>query len=304
MDVNRVEMGFLTKIARNILPYCVTEYLGSRNIIPVCPGGYSSPYASKKEIKQYNFNAPYPETLQGIDLNTTEQMDLLNTFDLFYNELPFTDEKQKRLRYYYNNSWFGYSDAIFLYCMLRHLKPKKIIEVGSGFSSSVMLDTNELFFENSINCTFIEPYPQRLESLLNNCGKNFEILKSKVQEISKEVFQKLGENDILFIDSSHISKFNSDVNYLIHQILPELSDGVYIHFHDVVYPFEYSKKAILNGDNEAYILRAFLQYNKEFKIAMFHSYLRRMYTAEIKNRFPLLSQHSGGSIWLKKQSVN
>jgi len=294
-------MGFLTKIVRNALPYCLAEYMGSRNIIPVCPGGYSSPIASKKDIKQYNFNAPLPETLPGIDLNTNEQMDLLNSFESFYKELPFSDEKTEGLRYYYKNSWFGYSDAILLYCMLRHLNPKKIIEVGSGFSSSVILDTNELFLENSINCTFIDPYSQRLESLLNNRDKqNVEIHKKKVQEVSKEVFQKLGKNDILFIDSSHISKFNSDVNYLIHQILPELADGVYIHIHDVVYPFEYSKRHILNGDNEAYILRAFLQYNKVFKIVMFHSYLKRMYTTEIKNRFPLLSQYSGGSIWLKK----
>ena len=278
----------------------------SKSENPFTPGGYYSPIPSITEIKAYNFDSPLPKKLPGIDLNSREQMNLLNSFETFYNELPFSYEKSEGLRYYYNNGFYTFSDAIFLYCMIRHLKPKKIIEVGSGFSSSVTLDTNEKFMENSIECVFIEPYSERLESLLTNKDKgNIKILKKRLQEIPLEIFEELRENDILFIDSTHVSKFNSDVNYVIHKILPCLAYGVHIHFNDVFYPFEYPREWLLRGNawNEQYILRAFLEFNSEFKIVMFNSYLESMYEVEIRSRFPLLYKSTGQSIWLKKYKL-
>ena len=304
-------MEFFRKVAKNILPYYIVkkhqdkhnspEIQAKRN--PLLPGGFYSPIPSMEEIRQYNFDVPLPEALSGIDLNDNELLDLLNSFEPFYNELPFTDEKTDGLRYYYNNGWYEYSDAIFLHCMIRHLSPRKIIEVGSGFSSAVTLDTNERFFGNSLNCTFIEPNPGRLEKLLTDRDRDtVTIHKKRLQDIPLEVFQELGKNDILFIDSTHVTKFNSDVNYVFFKILPALASGVYIHFHDVFYPFEYPKDWLLQGTywNEQYILRAFLQYNMDFKIVMFSSYLERKYEAEIKSRFPLLYKVNGASIWLKK----
>lgn len=165
-------------------------------------------------------------------------MELLEKIEVFYRELPpFEDTKTNGLRYYFKNGNYGYSDAIFLYCMLRHLKPKQIIEVGSGFSSCVTLDTSELFFTNQIKCTFIEPYPALLKSLIKPDDLScITILESTLQDIPLEKFASLKENDILFIDSTHISKFNSDVNYILHSLLPALATGVYIHFHDIFYP--------------------------------------------------------------------
>ena len=293
---------FVKKI-KNALPYGFINYLGQTNRWSSAPGGFYSPIPSKKEIEKYDFSASLPETIPGIDLNTREQMDLLSSFEPFYNELPFPDKKTEGLRYYYENGNYSYSDAIFLYCMIRHLTPRKLIEIGSGFSSSVTLDTNEKFLGNSINCTFIEPYPQLLKTLLtNNDKENVTIHEKYLQEIPIEVFQELGENDILFVDSTHVGKFNSDVNYLFHQILPALDKGVYIHFHDIFYPFEYPKEWLLEGKawNEQYMLRTFLQYNNKFKIVMFNTYLEFMFEAEIKNRYPLLYKNTGGSIWLKK----
>jgi hypothetical protein len=274
-----------------------------RNALPFAPGGFYSPIPAIEEIKTYNFDSPLPKNLPGIDLNSNEQMELLNSFEHFYKELPFTDEKSEGLRYYYDNDSYCYSDAIFLHCMIRHLKPKKLIEVGAGFSSCVTLDTNEKFMENSMSIQFIEPYPKLLESLLKDNDKNnITIHKKQLQEIPLEIFKELKENDILFIDSTHVVKFNSDVNYIFREILPILARGVYIHFHDIFYPFEYPKEWLLQGRawNEQYMLRSFLQYNKEFKIVMFNTYLESMYEAEIKSRFPLLYKNTGGSIWLKK----
>lgn len=301
-------MGFFRQLVKNALPYYFAKKFQFRHLDP---GGFYSPIPSLDEIKAHDFNCALPEVLPGIDLNADEQLDLLDSFEPFYRTLPFSDEKSEGLRYYYKNSYYSYSDAILLYCMIRHLKPRRIIEVGSGFSSSVTLDTNELFMEKSINCTFIEPYPERLESLLKD-GDNVVIHKKRLQEMPVEIFGELEENDILFIDSSHVAKFNSDVNYIFHKILPVLSRGVHIHFHDVFYPFEYPRKWLLKGRawNEQYVLRAFLEYNKDFKITLFNTYLESMYEEKIKNRFPLLYKNNGddiggiggsiGSIWIKR----
>jgi len=296
-------MGSFKELVKKILPYSFLrkyrEFIGS----PLAPGGYYSPIPSIREINAYNFSIPLPELLPGIDLNGNEQLNLLDSFEPFYRELPFTDEKSEGLRYYYKNGFYSYSDAILLYCMIRYLKPKKIIEAGSGFSSSVTLDTNEKFMENSISCIFIEPYPARLESLLKKNDREYvTIHQKKLQEVPIEVFKELNENDILFIDSTHVAKFNSDVNYIFHEILPVLARGVHIHFHDVFYPFEYPQEWLLDGRawNEQYILRAFLEYNNNFKIVLFNTYLESMYESKIKNRFPLLYKNTGGSIWLKK----
>ncbi|GHU06028.1 hypothetical protein FACS1894147_12730 [Spirochaetia bacterium] len=267
---------------------------------------FYSPYPVMDEIKRHDFSATLPEKIPGIDLNTVEQLNLLGKLETFYKELPFKEKKTEGLRYYFDNNSFRYSDAIFLFLILRYLKPKKIIEAGSGFSSCITLDTNEFFFNNTMKCIFIEPYPRVLKSLIRKNDKsNCEIHESKLQKIPLGIFRQLEENDVLFIDSTHISKFNSDVNYIIHAILPELQKGVYIHFHDIVYPFEYKQERLSRGVawNEQYILRSFLEYNSMFKIVLFNSYLERFYNEEVLVKFPLVHKAAGNSIWLKKTDV-
>ncbi len=185
--------------------------------------------------------------------------------------------------------------------MIRCLKPKNIIEIGSGFSSAAMLDINEKLFNNKINITFIEPYPDVLNSLLKKTDK-INLIKSKLQNIDLKLFKILKENDILFIDSTHVSKFNSDVNYIFFNLLPVLNKNVFIHFHDIFYPFEYPKSWLEIGLawNEAYILRAFLQYNNAFKIIFFNNYLWNFYKSLVSKKIPLFSKNSGGAIWIKK----
>ena len=138
--------------------------------------------------------------------------------------------------------------AIILYALLRRLRPKRIIEVGSGFSSALMLDSNDRFLDGSICSTFIEPYPERLRSLLTEHDKGrIELLQTAVQSVPRDVFAPPVTNDILFIDSSHVTKIGSDVNYLLFEILPRLKPGVVVHVHDVMWPFEYPKEWLMEG---------------------------------------------------------
>ncbi len=269
------------------------------------PGHYYSPIPSLDELREKEqdiFNRNIRE-IAAIDLNEAEQIHLFNKFKEYYKEQPFAAERQEKLRFFFENPNYSYSDAICLYSMIRYAQPKRIIEIGSGYSSCVTLDTNELFFANSISCTFIEPYPELLHSLIKEGDKErIEILPKKLQDIDLEVFSNLLAGDILFIDSTHVSKINSDVNYIFFEILPNIPSGVYIHFHDIFYPFEYPKEWIDEGRawNEAYLLRAFLQYNKAFKICFFNTFLEQFYSDEFMQEMPLCMRNKGGSIWLKK----
>jgi predicted O-methyltransferase YrrM len=271
------------------------------------PLGHSSdPVPVIEEIikrKQQIFKIKKKE-IDGIDLNEKAQLNLLEEIRKYYNEIPFEDDKKEELRYYFRNKLYSYSDAIFLYSVIRYFQPSRIIEIGSGFSSAVMLDTNEYFLENKCSCTFIEPYPEQFSSTMSEKdAKTHKIIKSFVQDVDLNVFKQLKENDILFVDSFHVAKTGSDVNHIFFEILPQLNRGVLIHFHDIFYPFEYPENWILEKNiawNENYILRAFLQYNKNFKIILFNTFLEYYHEDWFCKNMPLCLKNKGGSIWLQK----
>lgn len=244
-------------------------------------------------------------SIPGIENHLEDQLALIQELSEYYDELPFKDDESPGLRYYFRNSYFSYGDAIALYGMLRHFRPQRIIEVGSGFSSALMLDVNDIFFSKNIALTFIEPQPQRLFSLLSEEDKNLhEIIVDIVQDVPLERFEALQANDILFIDSSHVVKIGSDVVHLLTDILPRLNHGVLVHFHDVFWPFEYPEQWIREGTawNENYMLKAFLQFNSKFKILLFNSYLAIHQKDLIEKNLPLSMKNTGGSLWIKKTS--
>lgn len=272
------------------------------------PGHFYSPIPDVADIKS-RATAIFDRSatsLPGINLNEKRQIELLKAFQSYYDTQPFTAQQQENRRYYFENPHYSYSDAIFLHCMMRYSQPQQIIEVGSGFSSCVMLDTNELFFANHIQLTHIEPYPNLLYSLLRPGDRErVEILPQKLQEIPLDRFQSLRAGDILFIDSTHVSKTGSDVNYLFFEILPSLAPGVYVHIHDIFYPFEYPAEWVYNGRawNEAYLLRGFLQYNEAFSIQFFNTYLEQVYEPRFREKMPLCLKDPGGSLWLRKEII-
>jgi predicted O-methyltransferase YrrM len=278
------------------------ELAESRRHVP--PGHYYSPIHSIAEVQE-NHDAifgPLPRTLPGIEMHEAAQLQLLDEFAHYVPEIEFPAKPKPPLRYYSENNWYPYSDAIFLYGMMRHFKPRRIIEVGSGFSSCAMLDTNELFFDNRIGCTFIEPEPERLLGALRpDDRKRIDLVTTPVQKVPVSAFQELERNDILLIDSSHVSKVNSDVNYLYFEVLPALKPGVLIHVHDIFYPFRYPEKWIYAGWawNEAYLLRALLMYSQAFQIRMCNTLLYRFHADRIRALMPR-ALNGGGSIWIER----
>lgn len=272
----------------------------------VPPGHFYSPIPSIDDIKlnEDEIFANIPENIEGVDLHKEDQMYLLTQLVEYYKDLPdYKPEKQEGLRYYYQNSEYKYCDAILLFCMIMHLKPQKIIEVGSGYSSCLILDTNELFFNNAIDTEFIDPYPQRLLSHIKDTDKlRIKLRQSPLQDVETNLFESLQANDILFIDSTHVCKTYSDVNRIFFDILPKLASGVHIHFHDIFYPFEYPKKWVYEGRawNEAYLLRAFLQYNSAFQVVLMNTYMEHFFDTFFFQNLPLCMKAKGGSIWIRK----
>jgi hypothetical protein len=124
--------------------------------------------------------------------------------------------------------------------MMLRFSPKRIIEIGSGYSSCAMLDASELFFGGDLELTFIEPYPELLQSLIRPEDRvRISITDSPIQAVTGEAFSRLEPGDFVFVDSTHVAKVGSDVNHILFSLIPSLPDGVFVHFHDIYYPFEY-----------------------------------------------------------------
>jgi len=271
------------------------------------PGHFYSPIPDMQFVQKNKltlFNREVSE-LPGIELNDNIQLCLLERIAEHYSTMPHTDSSRQDLRYTFENNMYRHTDAIFLYGILCEMKPKRIIEVGGGYTTTLMLDVLDTSPELNFSLVTIEPYPDRLLSLLKEHDKQaLKLIQRPIQDIPKSVFEQLKPGDILFVDSSHISKIGSDVNYLLFEILPALKAGVYIHFHDVFYPFEYPESWVEKGKfwNEGYMLRAFLQYNHDFQIVCWNHYLslKHSHTADFK-KMEQCAHDSGGSLWLKKQ---
>lgn len=267
-------------------------------------GHYYSPIPDKAEVlRQIEVTRGVKPPIPEIEMNREGQEALLREFAGYHDEIPFPEEQAEGFRYYFRNDWFSYADAVFLHCLLRRHQPRRIIEVGSGFSSAVMLDTIDRFFGHSPELTFIEPYPERLKSLLrNDDAERVTILESKVQEVPIGIFRELGAGDLLFIDSSHVIKCGGDLQFLMFEVLPLLPFGVFVHFHDIFYPFEYPEGWLLQERNwnELYLLRAFLAHNEAWEIHLFNSYVAGEFGPLIAERLPLVARSAGGSIYLRK----
>lgn len=269
-----------------------------------CPHGhFYSPLPSSEEIadafERGGFGPPFP----AIDLNEAGQVARLERFADYYRQQPYPERPVAGRRFYLENSSYGNYDAIMLYCMLREAQPRRLIEVGSGFSSAAMLDANELAFNGRMKFTFIDPDLSRLRLLLHPAdAERSTLIERRVQDVPLHTFAELEANDVLFIDSSHVSKIGSDVNRLFFDVLPVLAPGVLIHIHDIVGDLEYPREWLDEGRawNEQYLLRAFLMNNAIYRIELFTAWLFNTRHAWLREHMPLCAGGGGGQMWLRK----
>jgi hypothetical protein len=183
---------------------------------------------------------------------------------------------------------------------MRLARPRRVIEVGSGWSSCALLDVNERFLDGPARCTFIEPYPELLHELVGD--EQLDVRPASVQDVALSLFDELGSGDMLIIDSTHVAKVGSDVNHLVFEVLPRLAPGVLVHVHDIYYGFEYPRAWIYQGRawNEAYVLRALLMFNTTWEIVFFNSFLAARHPEAFAASLPAAARSPGSSLWLRR----
>jgi predicted O-methyltransferase YrrM len=279
------------------------ELLRNQPLYP--PGHYYSPVPDLDAARRQTARIwpPALPELPGIDLNVPGQLALLKEFGRLYPDQPFSSDDQPGLRYRLDNEMYGYGDGLTLHFMLRLRQPARVLELGSGWSSAAMLDTDERFLDSRTEFTFVDPYPQRLNRLLRDSdAERVRVLETGAERLPIDEFSRLQSGDLLFIDSSHVSKVGSDVNHLVLDVLPQLSPGVIIHVHDVFYPFEYPREWVMEGRawNEAYLLRAYLTNNPRTKVLWFGDYLRKFHQDDIAAAMPLATANPGCALWLEQ----
>lgn len=248
-----------------------------------------------------------PSSLIGINMNDEGQLDLLERFLEFKTEFELFPKEKTTIphQYYLNNGYFEVIDGAILYTICRHFKPKRILEIGSGFStylSARALIKNETSPDSEV--TVVDPYPNPV------IKKGFpglsRVIAKKVQDIQLCEFETLGANDILFIDSSHVLKMGGDVQYLFLEVLPRLKKGVIVHVHDIFLPRAYPKEWVLQKFmfwTEQYLLQAFLTFNDSYDVMWAGSYMNLKHYDTLKRVFGPLYERKGigpGSFWMQK----
>jgi Methyltransferase domain len=302
-----LEMSWIKDRLKPIIP---VPLFNLRNMmsgarLAVSPGHFYSPICSPSDLARYyrDPSSVLETTIYGIDLNEPGQRDLWDSWRVYLREFPFPDSKAA-FRYYCQNPAFAVGDATILYCMLRHFKPRHFIEIGSGFSSACTLDTIEHYLDDDVGCTFIEPFPNLLRSLINSDDESgHRIIPKQVQDVPLTTFDQLEAGDILFIDSTHILKTGSDVGFELFNVLPRLKSGVIVHFHDIFFPFEYPRQWVIERNyswNEIYAVRAFLMNNAEYQILFFNDYFARFARKLVERDAPRMLENPGGGLWIRR----
>jgi len=248
-----------------------------------------------------------PAISAGIDFNDESHKNILvDVFPRYISDYDYPEHLQdaRDLRTFYTrNSQFSWLDARALFVLSRHWAPRKIIEVGSGYSSLLMADVNHRWFNGAIKVTCIEPYPPAF--LTQRISGISQLIDRSVQDVPLVEFEKLEPGDILFIDSSHVAKTGSDVNFLYFNVVPILKAGVHIHIHDIFLPNEYPETWVLNDNrswNEQYLVRALLMYSTALRVDFGCSYAFITFPHLVQKALALPSGRAlgGGSLWLSK----
>ncbi len=248
-----------------------------------------------------------PHDIAGIDLDVDAMLAFWRSNLDLLRSTPFQTPPGGANRYYSKDSPYPLGDAAVLRMMIHHRRPRRIIEIGSGFSTAAILDSLDHAGLTETQVTCIEPFPKRLMSLMRPQDKaRVAVIEKIVQEVDPAVVDTLVKGDILLIDSTHVLKTGSDVHCELFHLLPRLRPGVAVHFHDVRYPFEYNKEFIFDYNhswNEAYALRAFLMYNQSFSVIFWNTLLWQAHGPAIRTEWPQFPPNPGSAIWIERSDA-
>lgn len=177
------------------------------------------------------------------------------------------------------NSYFRGVDALMLYVTLRELRPERVVEIGQGFSTRLTLaalEQNALETGTRPSFTSVDPH-QRFDGANVPANVSLELIQSQLQDVDiKPLMENCG---MLFVDSSHVYKFGSDVAFELTTLYPQLPPNTLLHIHDIFSPFDYPRDWMVDAKrfwNEQYALECFLMFNSAFEVFLpVHSLLRQ-----------------------------
>jgi len=269
---------------------------------------YYSPVPDIDDLERRNYFS-HRSVLPGIFWREEEQLAFLAKLGkMFGHECDWpTGPTKVPYQYYTENDRFGYGCAAGLHCITRYFHPRKIVEVGSGFSSLVISSAIGINETPETEYIIIDPYSQ---PFINTLPRVTQLINQRVELLDVAFFESLEKNDVLFIDSGHTVRIGSDVNYLILEILPRLAPGVIVHFHDIPMPYEYPKVYFKNPKfrvfwTESYLLQAFLCFNSQFEILLTMAYLmterRKEFSSAFRHYNPEKYRSISGSFWIRRK---
>jgi hypothetical protein len=272
--------------------------------VAVLPYHYYEPIYKSDHI----FRDPdRPRQLAGIDWNRDGQARLIAQFN-FGEALRAVEGRSHRGHVFrYDNGMFGPGDAEALYCMIRHFKPRRIVEIGCGQSTLVahFAIADAMRDDPAYRCRQLcfEPFEN---PWLDDLG--VEVVRQPIERADLAVFRSLSAGDIVFIDSSHVLRTMGDVEFEYLHILPILPPGVIVHVHDIFSPRDYPRKWLSEDRrfwNEQYLLEAFLAFNGQFEILCAMNDQMQQASPAFRSAFPVLAERGDvspvGSFWFRRK---
>jgi hypothetical protein len=241
--------------------------------------------------------------LPGIELNEQAGLELVEKLGIYAKELediPY--EGSPGAPFWFDNASFTDFDAFSLYALLRHLRPKRYVEIGCGFSSFMSSRALARNIAEGAPCdaVYVDPEPRRDMVQMLACGR---LIEQRVQDVPMKLFTELDADDVLFVDTSHVLKLQGDVEHEILRILPSLKMGVWIHFHDVFTPYDYPEDWLTKPTpfvgNEQYILEALLSGGDRYRIELPLYLIWKENFGALKSVFPRGSTRPQG-FWIRK----
>jgi hypothetical protein len=307
VDANRASRGRKMAIQAGRWAYRRGFLMMQRAGVHVVPNHFYGPVPDTREIDENLWTRP--PGAPGVDMNDDVQLQVLAEIKQFkdeYDRFP-ANSTGVASEFHYVNGKFGAVDAGLYYGILRHYKPRNILEIGSGNSTMVAaaaIALNEKETGEPTDMTVIDPYPHA--AVADGFKGISKVIPKRVQDVPMEEFTRLESGDILFIDTSHVLKTGGDVQFEFLEILPRLKPGVIIHIHDIYLPAEYPREWVIDGLtfwSEQYILQAFLAFNSSFEVLVGGQYLHLYHPDQLRETFGLYQGESAiGSFWIRRTS--
>jgi predicted O-methyltransferase YrrM len=259
----------------------------------VPPGHYYAPTTTTADGARAAAWAAATDVPAGVAYNESAAVALVDDLAPMWADLDIVGRYRPDVMY-------EEADAAVYHSMLRHFRPTRVLEVGSGYSTAVALDTIEAHsLPTQLSC--IEPNPQRLNRLLRPTDV-VDVREALVQDVPLDEYSRLTDGDFLFIDSTHVVKAGSDVVWTTLHVLPRLARGVIVHIHDMFWPMEYPE-GWLRGRrdwNELYLIHAFLLGNRDWEVMVFNDRLWSVREDLVRKYRPATVGQRPGGLWLRR----